>query len=155
MAEEAFERLRRILSDGEHLERMAELGARTQLSPGLIKTMIRLHQSGGTSMGDMARRMGCDPSYITALVDDLDARGLAKRVPDPIDRRVKNIVLTDAGQALATEIDEVLSVPPVAFNALSNTELRHLRDLLDKVIAADPALQRDGAPATKKLAATR
>ncbi len=141
--------------DGEHLDRMAALGVRTQLSPGLIKTVIRLYQSGGSSMGDMARRLGCDPSYVTALVDELDARGLAKRVPDPTDRRVKHIVLTDNGLALATEIDSVLSVPPVAFNALSHAELRHLRDLLDKVIAADPALGREAPGASKKLAAAR
>ena len=49
---------------------------------------------------------------------------------------MKIIVLTDAGRALAAEIDEVLSVPPAAFSALSRPELRQLRDLLDKVLAA-------------------
>ena len=84
----------------------------------------------------------CDPSYITALVDDLDERGLARREPAPYDRRVKIIVLTDAGRALATEIDAVLSVPPAAFGALTQAELRQLRDLLDKVLTAG-----DEAPA--------
>ena len=63
-------------------------------------------------------------------------RGLAQRESSPDDRRVKIIVLTDAGRALATEIDEVLSVPPSAFSALSHSELRQLRDLLDKVLVA-------------------
>ena len=48
---------------------------------------------------------------------------------------MKIIVLTDAGRALATEIDQVLSVPPAAFAALSQSELRQLRTLLDKVLA--------------------
>jgi hypothetical protein len=56
--------------------------------------------------------------------------------PSPDDRRVKIIVLTDAGRAVATEIDEVLSVPPSAFSALSHSELRQLRDLLDKILVA-------------------
>ena len=80
---------------------------------------MRLGKQDGMSMGEMARGIGVDPSYITALVDDLDARGLARREPAPYDRRVKIIVLTDAGRALATDIDEVLSVPPAAFSALS------------------------------------
>ena len=87
-------------------------------------------------MGEMARGIGCDPSYITALVDDFDARGLARREPAPYDRRVKIIVLTDAGRKLAAEIDSVLSVPPAAFASLTSAELRQLRDLLGKVLAA-------------------
>ena len=99
LAEDAFERLRRIAFEGEHVERMAALGVRMKLSPGVIKTLMRLAKQDGVSMGEMARGIGCDPSYITALVDDLDERGLARREPAPYDRRVKIIVLTDAGRA--------------------------------------------------------
>lgn len=136
VAEDAFERLRRVAFDGEHVERMAALGLRLKLSPGVIKTLMRLGKTDGVSMGEMARSIGVDPSYITALVDDLDERGLARREPAPYDRRVKIIVLTDAGRAAATEIEQVLSVPPAAFAALSQAELRQLRDLLDKVLVA-------------------
>jgi DNA-binding MarR family transcriptional regulator len=136
VAEDAFDRLRRVAYEGEPAERMAALGLRTKLSPGVIKTLMRLSTSDGISMGDMARGLGCDPSYITALVDDLDSRGLATREPDTVDRRVKIIVLTDAGRSLADEIRAVLSVPPSTFSALSKAELGQLRDLLDKVIAA-------------------
>ena len=77
LAEEAFDRLRRIAFEGEHIEKMAALVARTELSPGVIKTLMRLSRSDGVSMGEMARSIGCDPSYITALVDDLADHGLA------------------------------------------------------------------------------
>jgi DNA-binding MarR family transcriptional regulator len=147
LAEDAFERLRRIAFEGEHVERMAALGTRMKLSPGVIKTLMRLSQADGVSMGEMARGIGCDPSYITALVDDLDERGLARREPAPDDRRVKIIVLTEAGRALASEIDAVLSVPPAAFGALTQSELRQLCDLLDKVLAA-----RDREVATPRAA---
>ncbi len=150
LAEDAFERLRRVAFEGEHVERMAALGVRMKLSPGVIKTLMRLAKADAVSMGDMARGIGCDPSYITALVDDLDERGLARREPAPYDRRVKIIVLTDAGRALATEIDAVLSVPPAAFGALTPSELRQLRDLLDKVLTAG-----DEAPAGARSARPR
>jgi DNA-binding MarR family transcriptional regulator len=136
VAEDAFERVRRVAFDAEHMERMAALGTRLKLSPGVIKTLMRLGKHDGVSMGEMARGIGVDPSYITALVDDLDERGLARREPAPDDRRVKIIVLTDAGRAVAADIDAVLSVPPSAFDALSQSELRQLRDLLDKVVGA-------------------
>jgi DNA-binding MarR family transcriptional regulator len=111
-AEEAFDRLRRIAFEGEQAEKMAALGARTKLSPGVIKTLVRLART----------------------------HGLASREPDPVDRRVKIVVLTEKGRTLAEEIHAVLSVPPAAFSALSRTEVRQLRELLDKVVAADPAL---------------
>jgi DNA-binding MarR family transcriptional regulator len=144
-AEEAFERLRRIAFEGEHVERMAALGLRSKLSPGLIKTLVRLSKDDGMSMGEMAKGLGCDPSYVTALVDDLDERGLARRESAPFDRRVKIVALTDAGRALAAEIDAVLSVPPAAFAALSPVELRQLSKLLDKVLAATDAAKEAGA----------
>ena len=150
MAEDAFERLRRIAFEGEHVERMAALGAQLQLSPGVIKTLMRLGKQDGVSMGEMARGIGVDPSYITALVDDLDTRGLARREPAPYDRRVKIIVLTEAGRAVAADIDQVLSVPPTAFSGLSRAELSQLRDLLDKVVEAqeaDRALRADDVAA--------
>jgi DNA-binding MarR family transcriptional regulator len=142
LAEDAFERLRHIAFEGEHVERMAALGVRTKLSPGVLKTLMRLSKEDGISMGEIARAIGCDPSYVTALVDDLDERGLARRESAPYDRRVKIVVLTDAGRMLAAEVDSVLSVPPAAFSALSASELRQLRDLLDKVVVASAARTR-------------
>ncbi len=95
-------------------------------------------------MGDMARGLGCDPSYVTALVDDLTTRGLATRESSPADRRVKTVCLTAKGRALAEEIGEVLSVPPASFGALSRSELLALRDLLDKLETAEADLATRG-----------
>ncbi len=149
MAEDVFERLRQVTFDGEHAERMAALNGRMKLSPGVIKTLIRLYKEDGISMGDMARGIGVDPSYVTALVDDLDERGLARREPAPEDRRVKIIVLTQEGRTLAEEIDAILSVPPASFGALSEAELRQMRELLDKILAA-----RDGDGTARQSTAT-
>jgi DNA-binding MarR family transcriptional regulator len=144
VADDAFDRLRRIAFEGEQAERMSALGTRTKLSPGVLKMLVRLARTDCSSMGELARGIGCDPSYITALVDDLAQHGLASREPDPLDRRVKTVVLTAKGRALAGEIQSVLSVPPASFNALTRAELRQLRDLLDKVVAADPGIAGEG-----------
>src|ERR1700683_3337519 len=52
VAEDVFERLRRITFDGEHAERMAALNARMKLSPGVTKMLMRLSKEDGISMGD-------------------------------------------------------------------------------------------------------
>jgi DNA-binding MarR family transcriptional regulator len=155
VAEEAFDRLRRIAFEGEHIEKMAALVAQTELSPGVIKTLMRLSRSDGVSMGEMARSIGVDPSYITALVDDLADHGLATREPGRIDRRVKMVVLTKKGRDLAKEIQSVLSVPPASFGVLAQAELQTLRDLLDKVVEADPTFADEPGvvpPASKAAA---
>jgi DNA-binding MarR family transcriptional regulator len=146
LAEDAFDHFRSIAFEGEHTERLAAIGSRTGLSPGVIKTLMRLATSDGISMGEMARGIGCDPSYITALVDDLDAKGLAERQPDPADRRVKIIILTPPGRELAQEIRAVMSVPPAAFSALTQAELRQLRDLLGKVVQREAATRGRAHP---------
>ena len=51
------------------------------------------------------------------------------------------------------EIDEVLSVPPSAFSALSHPELRQLRDLLDKVLVASDRSVAGGEASGVKVSA--
>ncbi len=51
-------------------------------------------------MGELARRLGCDNSNITGIVDRLESRGLIERRPSPEDRRVKLLVLTKKGEEL-------------------------------------------------------
>jgi hypothetical protein len=46
------------------------------------------------------------------------------------------VVLTDSGREVAAELQHIMSVPPQAFSALSESELGQLRDLLEKVLAA-------------------
>jgi DNA-binding MarR family transcriptional regulator len=65
------------------------------------------------AMKDLGQRMHCDPSFITSIADTLEKHGLAAREPDPADRRVKRLVLTEAGAELKARIeDEVLNRSP-------------------------------------------
>jgi DNA-binding MarR family transcriptional regulator len=46
----------------------------------------------------LARAIGADKTRLIAVLDDLQQRGLIEREPDPADRRVRLLGLTDAGQ---------------------------------------------------------
>ncbi|MGK5628808.1 MarR family winged helix-turn-helix transcriptional regulator [Streptomyces sp. URMC 123] len=50
-------------------------------------------------MADLAQRLEVVPRAVTTLVDALEARGSVRRVPDPANRRVIRIELTDEGRA--------------------------------------------------------
>ncbi|MET9297565.1 MarR family transcriptional regulator [Streptomyces sp. NPDC003077] len=50
-------------------------------------------------MADLAARLEVVPRAVTTLVDALEASGAVRRVPDPANRRVIRIELTDAGRS--------------------------------------------------------
>ena len=47
---------------------------------------------------DIARKLGVAKTVITYMLDDLEKRGLVKRLPDPADRRRWKIELTPEGE---------------------------------------------------------
>lgn len=58
------------------------------------------------SMRELAQRVRADPSRMTAVADELEARGLLERRTDPTNRRVKLLVLTPAGATLRRSLVE-------------------------------------------------
>ena len=66
---------------------------------------------GPTTQTRLADQLGIGRAQIGSVVDRLEARGAVQRQPNPTDRRVWLVEITDAGRELAariTEIDEVL-----------------------------------------------
>jgi DNA-binding MarR family transcriptional regulator len=136
-----------LLFDGQAHGRMAAACRSLGISPGSMKTLLRLEPGQGVPMRDLADFWGCDASYVTSLADSLEERGLVERRPHPTDRRVKMIALTEQGMAARQQAFEVLYEPPSSFGALTAAELRQLRDLLRKV--ADAELVHDRAVAAR------
>jgi DNA-binding MarR family transcriptional regulator len=60
-------------------------------------------------MHQIADRLGSERSNVTGIIDRLEARGLVERQPDDRDRRIKNVVLTPAGQEAARNFQRALS----------------------------------------------
>ena len=54
---------------------------------------------------DLLEAFGQAPRTITDAIDALERDGLATRIPDPVDRRAKSIVLTAAGKQLLADLD--------------------------------------------------
>ena len=101
-------------------------------------TLIALRQlDEPMSQKSIAERLGCDPSYVTSVVDRLEHRGAVERVTDPDDRRVKRVVLTDEGRALRRETGVHLLSGVPALLGLTDDEIEQLASLLAKVVAAN------------------
>lgn len=134
--------LLQLMFDGEGHGRMPEVCRTIGIPPSMIKTLMHLSPDEPKPMRDLAEHWGCDASYVTSLVDDLEERGYAERRPHPTDRRVKTVALTAQGAEVKARVTAKLWEPPPAFSALTSAEQRQLRDLLRKVTAADPVLSR-------------
>lgn len=55
-------------------------------------------------MADLAERLEVVPRAVTTLVDGLEASGKVRRAPDPTNRRVIRIEVTDEGRKALREL---------------------------------------------------
>ncbi|MER5276443.1 MarR family transcriptional regulator [Streptomyces sp. NPDC002809] len=92
---------------GPLLDRTAAIFARHQVPFSQADLLVQMNEMGGPRrMTVLARAHGVVPRTLTSLVDGLEKRGLATRTPDPDDRRVVLVSLTEKGEALMRQIDE-------------------------------------------------
>jgi DNA-binding MarR family transcriptional regulator len=78
-------------------------------------------------MRAMAAALGCDASYVTLLTDRLERAGLVERRPDPADRRVRNLALTETGRATRERLVATIhATSPALANLDAGDRLRFL-----------------------------
>lgn len=130
---EAWVRMRQLTHASEVMGQLHGLAAEVGIIPGAAKAVQFLSVDEPTSMRNLATRLRCDNSYVTTIVDSLEDAGVAVREQHPTDRRIKVIVLTEAGKKYAERVNDVLGTPPPAFGSLSAEESVTLRDLLRKL----------------------
>ena len=110
------------------------------LHPRDFGVMTMVAAQPGMSQQQLHEKTAIDPSSMVAVIDELEAAGLAERRPDPEDRRARTIFLTDRGEqtlrrvrALAGELQREF------FAALTAEELRTLHALLRKLAGSAPS----------------
>jgi DNA-binding MarR family transcriptional regulator len=64
-------------------------------------------ESPSIRVSDLARRMYLNPATVVGILNRLELQGLIKRVRTNDDRRVVNVELTDAGNALVAKAPQV------------------------------------------------
>ena len=81
-------------------EALAPLGLRVRSYSVLA---FASDEKAGVTQRRLAELVGLDPSQVVALVDELEASGLVKRVTDPTDRRSKLVSATTKGSRVRGE----------------------------------------------------
>jgi DNA-binding MarR family transcriptional regulator len=117
----------------------AALAAEQSLSAIQAKVLIQLDQGGAVTTRSLADVLQYDPSNLTGVIDRLEALGAVRRRPDPRDRRVKGVVLTERGQELRDTFWRRLVGVAGPLGQLSEAELAQLRTILRSAMAEPPA----------------
>lgn len=113
---------------GDLRQRFTDRSAEFDLSFAQAMALRELDEP--IAMRDLADRLCCDASNVTGIVDRLEARGLVERRTASDDRRVKHLVLTEAGRELGREHRKGLLVDLPLLEDLSTEERRQLAALL-------------------------
>ncbi|MFJ9743045.1 MarR family winged helix-turn-helix transcriptional regulator [Streptomyces sp. NPDC101166] len=125
-----------------HLE-LSDLGV-TPAQSRLLRTLD--HFGAPPRMADLAERLEVVPRAVTTLVDGLEANGKVRRVPDPTNRRVIRIELTDDGRQTLSELHRARqSAAREILAPLTGLERTVLGELLDTLVDGAPSAHC-GAP---------
>jgi DNA-binding MarR family transcriptional regulator len=117
-----------------HTSLFVEMMGSIDLTPTQFAALARIREGGPATQNHLGRMTAMDPATIQGVVRRLVARGLVARQPDPDDRRVMVLSLTEAGERLARRAvavarritRETLAPLPAAQRALFVDLLRKL-----------------------------
>ncbi len=81
--------------------------AELQLRPGQFAALIVIDCNRGVTQSEVCETLGIWRANFVAVIDDLEKRGLARRVSSNADRRSKALALTAAGQRVLERATEL------------------------------------------------
>ncbi|TLU99467.1 MarR family winged helix-turn-helix transcriptional regulator [Dyadobacter luticola] len=102
-----------------------------------VLRILRGQQMNPIKVSDITERMLDRNSNTSRLVDKLLAKNLAKRTSCPNDRRAVDVVITEEGLQLLTEIDPFVNAWEERFNIITPEEADTISGLLDKLRESD------------------
>ncbi|RAU22439.1 MarR family transcriptional regulator [Paramagnetospirillum kuznetsovii] len=79
------------------------------IRPAQFAAMTIIGANPGLSQTTLATTMGIDRSGAVILIDALEGKGLAARVPSKVDRRTYAIMLTDKGATTLAELKRMVA----------------------------------------------
>jgi DNA-binding MarR family transcriptional regulator len=133
-------RLGALLSEAQDAWRLtlaAALDKRNAPALGAGVELLSELTLSGISQSLLAERMGLTKQAVQQSLDQLEKLGLVRREPDPVDRRAKYVILTEAGLvALETRRDAEKEAEKRLKDALGKKALKQLGKGLRKLSAA-------------------
>ncbi len=103
--------------------------------PAYLGSLMSLWREDGLRVIDLGRRAGLEPSTMTGLLDRMERDGLVERRPDPADRRVLKIFLTETGARIRQTVIGIVDGTLLrVLSGVGRGEIDTLKELLRKVL---------------------
>jgi DNA-binding MarR family transcriptional regulator len=99
----------------------------------ILRVLRGFRNEGPVSIGFLKERMLDKNSDVSRIVDKLYDKGFVERKENPIDRRQKDIQITDKGLGLLSNTDQCEQKVDTLLNKLSPAEVTELNRFLDKI----------------------
>ena len=105
------------------------------LTPTQFAALAKLYEKGAISQNLLGRLTAMDSATIKGVVERLRGKGLVISGPDPDDRRLRRVELTDAGRAtFEAACAQALDARTETVAPLSDDEARTFEALLAKLV---------------------
>ena len=136
---------------GHHIRRLHQIAVAVFLqetqghgvTPVQFAALQSVANAPDTDQRTLAGRIGLDTSTVAGVIDRLEARGLLLRKPSADDRRVRLLVLTDAGHALLRVVAPAMHNAQARMLApLPKAERAEFMRMLQVLVTSNNALSR-------------
>jgi DNA-binding MarR family transcriptional regulator len=130
---------------------MTTASADAGLSAVSAWALVQLDPEHPMSQRELADRLHCDPSTVVDPTDRLERSGLVVRRPNPADRRINVLTLTEQGKAVRDELLVEMFEPPPALRHLPAEDQARFRDAMLEVVGRPaPAVEPPTSSRTSK-----
>jgi DNA-binding MarR family transcriptional regulator len=104
------------------------------ITPSQLRALRVLKHHGTMRLSKLSEHLHIAPRSTTEVIDALESRGLARRKPDPGDRRATLVELTEDGASVLDAIQAARGAEAErVFGRLSETDRTHLARILRKL----------------------
>ncbi|MEW9670571.1 MarR family winged helix-turn-helix transcriptional regulator [Ammoniphilus sp. 3BR4] len=104
------------------------------ITPEQWTVLNRLAEQDGINQKDLSLRVGKDQTNVARIFDQLERKGLAKRKPNPEDRRSFLAVLTEEGRLLNEKLTPIeQEVIQSALTGLPDQQVEQLKKWLKQI----------------------
>jgi DNA-binding MarR family transcriptional regulator len=96
--------------------------------------VLHFLSEGPLTMRELATKCNCEPSNLTGLIDQLEAKRMVQRKVAKTDRRVKLVSVTRTGRAFRDKLFARLSEPVPWMSALSAQDQQQLLSVVQRAL---------------------
>lgn len=105
-----------------------------QLTAGQPKILDFLFEHDGCSQKELAKLCHIEPATMTSLLAHLERNGLIYRQPNPKDRRILNVYLTEKGRERQKKVQQVFEqINEESFKGFNEEERQQTIDYLNRM----------------------